>query len=222
MKRKYDKNLVVLIVLAVLIFMCPTMLWACGNKEELLDVQESDLIRNESNDASTSAENDTESDFAGDLSQDRKIIVIHILGEIKHPGVYEFAEGSRVVDAVIMAGGYTKEACSSWLNQARIMQDGEQIYVPSVQEVQRWKQSGLLSADVESLQEEPDEKEGKLNLNQATIEELMTLPGIGEAKATKIVEYRKQNGNFTSIEDLLLIPGIKEGIYNQIKDLVEI
>lgn len=159
----------------------------------------------------------------GDLTSDGNKIVVHIVGAVECPGVYRLDWNSRVADLIESAGGYTEDACESWINQARLLSDGEQIYVPTKEEVDKWQKEGEADAPVESGQEDVTSgKNDRIDINKATVEELMNLPGIGESKAKSIVEYRQANGRFASIEDLMLIPGIKEGIYNQIKDYIKV
>lgn len=197
---------------------------ACNGQDEVQVQQELEmLLENETGSEENLEDSGTEENDALDGSSEVKGIVIHILGAVGQPGVYELPQGSRVADAVKMAGGYTESACVSWLNQARLLIDGEQIYVPTEEEVAQWKESGESDAPVESGgTTNQSEKSSKININQATVEELMNLPGIGESKARSIVDYRQQNGKFSSIEDLMLVPGIKEGVYNQIKDFIKV
>ena len=104
-------------------------------------------------------------------------IFVHVCGEVVHPGVYELKAGSRVYEAVKAAGGMSENAAQNFLNQAEILEDGQQIYVPSEEEI----------SDTDSENGRTDD--GKVNLNQASKEQLMTLPGVGEAKADAIIRY---------------------------------
>lgn len=99
------------------------------------------------------------------------------------------------------------------VNQARVVVDGEQIYVPSLDEV---KGAGVVSEVTERTDD------GKININTAEKEELMTLTGVGEAKAQSIIAYREEHGGFQSIEELMQIEGIKEGVFNKIKEDITI
>ena len=116
-------------------------------------------------------------------------------------------------EAIAKAGGLTENAAAEAVNQARVVVDGEQIYVPSLDEV---KGAGVVSEVTERTDD------GKININTAGKEELMTLPGIGEAKAEKILRYREEHGAFRSIEDVMQIEGIKEGVFNKIKEDITI
>ena len=140
-------------------------------------------------------------------------IYVQILGAVQKPGVYELPEGSRVFQAVELAGGLTEEADENSLNQAEVLEDGQMIQVLTTEEAES-RQAAL-----------PDgkqEKDGKINLNTATREELLTLSGIGEAKADSILAWREAHGSFAQIEDLMKIEGIKEGVFSKIKDYVKV
>ncbi len=137
--------------------------------------------------------------------QTEECIYVYVCGHVAVPGVYRLAPENRICDAIRAAGGVTADGRGEKLDQAQHMTDGQTIYVPGEDE------------DGQAGQED-----GRLDLNSATREELMTLPGIGSAKADKIIEYRESHGGFRSVEELMEIPGIKEGIYLKLKDEVKI
>lgn len=135
-------------------------------------------------------------------------ITVYICGAVNNPDVYTLIEGSRLVDAINLAGGFTEDAWKEGINLARVIVDAEQIYVPT---------------EEERLHETYQSNDsGKVNLNTATKEQLMTLSGIGEAKAESILSYRKEHGSFTSIEDIMKISGIKESLFQKIKEYITI
>ena len=138
---------------------------------------------------------------------------VYVCGQVHEPGVYVLAEGSRVCDAFIAAGGLTENAAKEYWNQARILSDGEMIYVPTEEEAGERTLERDNSGDAD---------DGKININTATKEGLMTLPGIGEAKAESIIAYRDAHGGFSSIEEIMEVEGIKEGMYKKIKDYIVI
>ena len=153
---------------------------------------------------------DAQEDRSDDSLKNETKLWVHVCGEVKSPGVYEFSDGARVFDAVEAAGGFTEEADSDSLNLAAVLTDEGKIYVPSIEE------SG---GNREISGEQSD---GKINLNTASLNDLLELPGIGEKKAEAILKFREEKGGFQKIEDLLLIEGIKEGVFNKIKDLIRI
>lgn len=143
-------------------------------------------------------------------------VYVYVCGAVNAPGVYELKKDARVFEAINLAGGMTAEAAPEAVSQARTVADGEQIYVPTVQEIQ------MQGAGVEDIVTGNADVSGKVNINTAGKEELMTLTGIGEAKAQSILDYREEHGQFGSIEDLMLIEGIKEGVFNKIKEDITI
>ena len=133
-------------------------------------------------------------------------IYVYVCGAVAREGVYKLPAGSRIYEAIEMAGGFREDAASAEVNQAEVLQDEDRIYIPTFSE---------------TISEE-EENDGKINLNKATKAELMTLPGVGEAKAESIIQYRNENGGFKSIEEIMQISGIKEGLFEKIKDLIKI
>lgn len=142
-------------------------------------------------------------------------ICVHICGFVKKPGVYFFEAGARIFDVIKAAGGCKKGADDTAVNQADVVEDGQQIYIPSKS---NHAKKGIENTGEEQLGQQTEA--GKINLNTATLEQLMTLSGIGEGKAKKILEYREKNGPFHSIEDIKKITGIKDGIFQKIKDTI--
>lgn len=167
---------------------------------------------------------------------------VHVCGAVNVPGVYPFREGMRLFEAVELAGGFSTDADEVWLNQAQILQDGQRLYIytreetkelqnvqpqdraqpfgaPDVQAVQGGSPYG--NAVQEQLAGEPL-AEGKVNINTADKAELMTLPGIGEARAEAIIQYRSQCGGFSAVEEIQEISGIKNAVYSKIKDRITV
>ncbi len=151
------------------------------------------------------------------------IVYVHVCGEVASPGVYPLPAGSRLYEAIEAAGGILENGAGEQLNQAAQIEDGQQIYVPSREEAQQ----GLTGSGYNGWQESAGNelsspKDGKVNLNIASREELMTLSGIGEAKAASIIAYREEHGGFRQIEELMEVEGIKEGVFNKVRDQIRI
>lgn len=140
-------------------------------------------------------------------------LVIHICGAVKHPGVYKLEEGSRVYQAIEQAGGFAEEADEDYLNQADVLSDGRKLYVPTREETEL---QGFLP------EQKDGQDEGLVNINTASEEVLLTLPGIGEGKAKSIIAYREKNGRFQSIEEIMKVEGIKEGLFHKVKDSITV
>ena len=130
-------------------------------------------------------------------------IDVFVSGCVNNPDVYTLKKGSIINEAVKMAGGFSEGACKDYVNLAKKLEGGEHIVIPSVDEVEAKDSQGV----------------ALVNINTATKEELMGLPGIGERKADSIIEYRKSKA-FSSPEDIMNISGIKEAAFNKIKDKI--
>ena len=176
-----------------------------------------------------------------EISDTPQTIYVDICGAVTSPGVYELPYGSRVFQAIEQAGGYLPEAAASYLNRAKGLSDGQQVYVPTQTEVDSQRiaatqdgsevtaenstetASGQKSAGEDSGEAETaSSTEQKIDLNTADVSQLTTLTGVGESKALAIIAYREENGPFTSAEDIMNVPGIKEGTYEKIKDKIAI
>ena len=140
-------------------------------------------------------------------------VIVDICGCVISPGVYELEEGSRVVDAVGMAGGVTDEADTTQVNLARKLVDGEQVYIPAVGETAPAGAAVPANASAQS-------PSGLVNINTASTSDLMELPGIGEVTASKIVEDREKNGPFEGVEDIKRVSGIGDAKFEGIRDLI--
>lgn len=154
-------------------------------------------------------------------------IYVDVSGAVKQPGVYRLEAGSRVFEALEMAGGLTEEADSQCLNQAAVVADGQQIRVYTKDETEKMTAAGQepypAAGDVFADGTAPEGvKSQKVNINLAGKEELMTLNGIGESKAEQIIAYRTEHNGFGSIEELMEIEGIKEKTFNKLKDKITV
>ncbi len=164
----------------------------------------------------------------GPISTEKDILIkVYICGCVKQPGVYEMSQGSRIVDLAGLCGGFTEDACTEAVNLAAILSDEEKIYIPSKTEIS--KQGINLLESISSGGNsngkggQADVSQGqKVNVNSASAEELMVLPGIGEQIAKNIIDYRNQYGAFNTKEDLKNVKGIGEKKFEQIKELVSI
>lgn len=133
-------------------------------------------------------------------------ILVHVLGEVVRPGLYELREGDRVIDAVAAAGGMTDAADPAGVNLARVVSDGEQLTVPAVGEA-------VAAAPGTTA-------DGRVDLNTADAATLETLPRIGPAMAQRIIEWRESNGPITSVDDLLAVSGIGTKTVEVLRPLV--
>lgn len=146
-----------------------------------------------------------ENAFAEEPGQE---IIVHLAGAVENPGVYHLPEGARVYELLAMGGGLCPQAEGDRLNQARPLMDGERVYVPRAGE--------------EPSLREPGGEEGRININTAGVQELSTLPGIGEVRAGQIVAHREEHGYFRDPAEIMDVGGIGESTYNNIAGLITI
>lgn len=145
-------------------------------------------------------------------------VCVFVCGAVNAEGVYELPERSRVIDAVEAAGGYSDDADRTYVNQAEYVYDTQRIEIPTKEEAQMLREYERdAGADNES-----GRSDGRIDLNTADRQALMTLPGIGESKADRILEYRQAHGRFGSTEELMNVSGIGSGVYEKIKDYIKV
>lgn len=135
-------------------------------------------------------------------------ILVHVLGSVAVPGVYELDDGDRVLDAIAAAGGRAPDADLAAVNLARALKDGEQLVVPRIGEA--------------ATAASPSAGDGRVNLNTADEAALDTLPRVGPALAQRIIAWREANGGFGSVDDLLSVTGVGEATLAGLRDLVTV
>ena len=138
-------------------------------------------------------------------------LMVDVAGAVVNPGVYSLPLNARVVEAIKAAGGLKKGADTSDINQARILKDGEQIYV----------YPAAISGNG-GISRPAIRKNGPIMINRATVKDFESLDGIGPVLANRIVAFRKMNGPFTAIEDLLKVPGIGQSKFAQFKEKLRV
>ncbi|MDI6817106.1 MAG: ComEA family DNA-binding protein [Actinomycetota bacterium] len=146
---------------------------------------------------------------------------VHVAGAVAKPGVYALKDGSRVVDAIGVAGGGAPNADEDALNLAAKLIDGQRVYVPKkgeapppVSEMSAGGDSGVVG--------DPAAVGGKINLNLATAEQLDSLSGVGEVTAKKIIDHRTKKGPFRRVEDIMQIDGIGQKKFEKLKDEITV
>lgn len=176
---------------------------------------------------------------------------VYVCGEVAEPGVYVLESGDRIYEAVEMAGGMTADAGTCAVNLAQSVYDGLMVYIPDREEAAEMAGSRTLAGgsavsaggsvasaggslnpaggsgvkagggSAGGTASETGE-DGRLNLNTASLAELMTLSGIGQTKAQAVLDYRNAHGGFSSVEEIMNVDGIKEGLYNRIRDQIKV
>ena len=149
---------------------------------------------------------------SSNISKNDDRIGVYISGEVKNTGVYFLKKDSRITDLINICGGLTEEADVSKINPAQKLNDSDKIIIPK-------KEENLNTESIEDTNESDINVQEKININTATKDELTSLNGIGEATANKIINYRNKN-KFKEIEDIMNVPGIGEAKFNNIKDYI--
>lgn len=159
---------------------------------------------------------------AGESEEAPSLLCVHVSGCVVAPGVFYVEEGARVADAVQAAGGLSDDAAPDAVNLARIINDGEHIVVPSVEQAAAAQEtgSGLPGGGAAASAQGVVAGTGLVNINTADVAQLQTLDGIGEATAAKIIKDREANGPFQSIEDIKRVSGIGDKKFDNIKDSI--
>lgn len=142
-----------------------------------------------------------------DLQLVPELITVHLVGAVNNPDVYTLPVGSRVYELLELCGGFSSEADYEAINLARPLMDGEQVYVQKI---------GEASAQTVT------EGAGKININQAGVNDLTALPGIGEVRAGQIIAHREKNGFFKDIREIMDVSGIGEKTFENIADLITV
>ena len=154
---------------------------------------------------------------------------VDVKGAVKDPGVYLVSDGERVIDVIEKAGGLKKNANTSNINLAQRLVSEMVVVVYTNDEVK--KNNNKLACDtkcncevieINNCIERENSNSEKVNINTASLDELMTLTGIGESKAKAIIAHREENGLFNSIEDIKNVSGIGDALFESIKDNITI
>lgn len=202
-------------ILVPVILLCAALSGCGGREADLLleEVSEEDAVSAESADAGVK-----EPSKAPEVTAEPEEIYVDVCGAVARPGVFALESGSRVYQALEAAGGILPEGSAVFINQAQILTDGQQVYVPTQKEAEQQGASppGLSAGGASAGS--GDETGGKVNINTADETQLTTLSGIGPSKAQAIIAYREENGGFSSIEEIMNVQGIKEGTFGKIKD----
>lgn len=182
-----------------------------------------------------------------EVNDTHDMITVDIKGEIKKTGIYQLESGSNINDLISMAGGIKKTGTTANINLARVLSNQSVIVIKKKNTINNQlvetpcvtKEIDISNCDNSSIIEisnsdnnigeaklvdvsENTGFSGLININTATIDELMKLTGIGEAKAKSIIDYREKNGPFKIKEDLIKVSGISETIFNKIKEAIEL
>ena len=226
-KLNLKQKKIIAIILIILVIITYYYLYLKNSTEE---ISNQDLEVNNTQESNQTNETEKETE---------ETIVVHISGAVNIEGIVELEAGSRIANAIEKAGGVKENADMTDINLAYPLEDGMKIHIPTKEETEANKNNENMidesyvtsSSGGVSSKEDTNSTQGssksttsneKVNINTATQEELDTLPGIGPSIASKIIDYREQNGKFNSIEEIKEVSGIGEAKYEKIKDSITI
>lgn len=212
-----------MLITIIIIFMVVYNYYYASNENEYIINEETikDNITEENNNIEENNTKDSKTNSKIGINKPEKAIIVHVIGEVQNPGVVTLEEGARIIDAIEAAGGKTEEADLSKINLAYVIEDGVQIYIPRIGEKEEKNISEEAGEDIiieSSKQDEVNTKSIKVDINNASLEKLQTLPGVGLSTAQKIIDYRKEHGKFKEISELKNIKGIGESKFNSLKE----
>ncbi len=226
-KLNLKQKKIIAIILIILVIIAYYYLYLKNSTEE---ISNQDLEVNNTQESNQTNETEKEGE---------ETIVVHISGAVNIEGIVELEAGSRIANAIEKAGGVKENADMTDINLAYPLEDGMKIHIPTKEETEANKNNENMidesyvtsSSGGVSSKEDTNSTQGssksttsneKVNINTATQEELDTLPGIGPSIASKIIDYREQNGKFNSIEEIKEVSGIGDAKYEKIKDSITI
>lgn len=251
MKKTKNTNKIIIIVIAIVLGLIGYYIYYKNSKtyiefeessqlEELIPYEEEkqkvgkssdedeSFSQGDANDLENTKTDEQETEISNENEENNgEMIIVHVTGEVNNWGVIELPQGSRIIDAVNKAGGFTDDADVEAVNLAYVLSDGIKVYIPSKNEdpMGDFTTEGYITADSGDNVITGGEKMGEskielVNINKATQTELETLPGIGPSTALKIISYRNENGAFSSIEDIKNVNGIGDSKFESIRDLI--
>lgn len=201
------KEQIVILVVALVLFLFLGFKFSNKDQGKIRADQNSDLLLIEREPEEVEDEKDP-------IKEEPQEIMIHISGAVNRPGIVVIEAGKRLIDGVEEAGGLKKEADLDKINLAKILQDEDKIYIPKIGQDLAEENIPVISSS-----QTISAPQGKMDINSCSKEELMTLPGIGEVTANKILDHRSTT-TFKKIEDIMEVSGIGDKKFQAIKDSI--
>lgn len=215
---KENKTIIVIISIIIIIFLCVFFYTRINMESEYNEISNYDILQNETN---------------IEIEQEETTkIIIHVTGAVKNEGIVQIEEGGRIADAVDAANGFSEDADISQINLAYQLEDGQKIYIPSINDEKIGEEEKVLQKEYvtdeagddiileDEISNVKSKKDEKININTADQIELEEIPGVGESTAQKIIEYRETNGKFKTIEDIKNVNGIGESKFENMKEKI--
>lgn len=221
-KEKFIKLLFVLLIIITLVFIFVFLSKKENDYQKEEDIFTSLFVESEEENEEYDSELDHDSDKENKTTMnfaEEEIIMVDLKGAVVSPGVYEMKNNQRVIDCINQAGGFLKEAEQRSINLAERIKDQMVIYIPLKGE-ELTINNHLFESTDNNIQR--NNEIDKIDLNQANMEELKSLKGIGDVKAENIINYRETNGFFNSIDEIKNISGIGEATFDKLKEEITV
>ena len=231
-RYRYRKQILISLFVAIILIISVISIFTLKEKQGIKEQKSSKVLLSKNSNKTDNEENKKEEE-----NSQPKEIMVDVKGEVNTPGIYKLTEENRVIDAINMAGGVTKNGDTSVLNLSKKLTDEMVIIVYSYYEVKNFEKikqkesivqnecvSGVNGITNDACISSNDNgnvstnTSKKVSINTATLEELMTLEGVGESKAKAIIEYRESNGLFKALEDIKNVSGIGDSLFDKIKE----
>ncbi len=213
-------------ILPVILLSVTVLLTGCGGKEQLwseLEKEAGEGIEESRDEVSSGEASSGEGQPSGETADESEklpaVIFVHVCGAVKNPGVYELPAGSRGMDAVEAASGFSEDACQEYTNLAVLLTDGSMLRIPTREEASLWEEEGLTGEESNGTAAGGSKP---VNLNTADIAQLCSLSGIGESRARDIISYREAHGGFKAKEEIMQVSGIGQKIYEKIEPYITV
>ena len=185
------------------------------NEEENIDINQDNNEENETKSSDSESENKNEKNISP------KEITVYVSGEVNNPGIVTLKSDDRLADAVKILGGVTKKADMNNIKLAIKLEDEMHYIIPKKgDKTNNSNQATNTNVNNNQVANETNSQNTKVNINTASIQELDTIPGVGEATANKILSYREENGNFKNIEEIKNVNGIGDKKYENMKEFI--
>ncbi len=228
-KFNLKQKKIIAIILIIVVVIAYYYLYLKNSTEEISN-QNLEINNTQESNQTNETEKETE-------KETEETIIVHVSGAVNIEGIVELDSGSRIANAIEKAGGVKENADMTDINLAYPLEDGMKIHIPTKEETSANNENTSIESYVTSSSGGVNSKEStnstqgnsttntsskKVNINTASQEELDSLPGIGPSIATKIIDYREQNGKFNSIEEIKEVSGIGDAKYDKIKDSITV
>lgn len=218
MKKIEDKKIIGCITLAIIFFLISFVIYGQTKSKVFKDEYMESIFVDEEIDSDNAYNKGNIENEMGEVILKKDEVTVEIKGEVKNPNVYTLEEGAIINDLINIAGGLTSEANIGNINRAKTLKNEDLIIVGNI----NISENVIEGNNTEGIVTKGniDSKDNTVNINTASISELMNIDGVGEKTAQKIIDYREENGGFKSIEDIKNVDRIGDKTFEKMKEQI--